>query len=97
MPNYISTQVMDSMLPPKRSDSSCRRSSRMWAAQDGTGSSMVHSWNARSANGSDSPGESAAAAQARCADGMGSPGAATPARSSDVVPLIWLLLNWVDW
>ena len=82
MPNYNSTQVMDSVLPPKRSVSSCRKSSRMWALQDGTGSGVTPARRC---------------GQARCADGMGSPGAATPARSSDVVPLTWLLLNWVDW
>jgi len=41
MPNYDGAQVMDSVLPPKRSVSSCRRSSRMWAAQDGTGSGVT--------------------------------------------------------
>ena len=34
---------------------------------------------------------------ARSADRRGSAGAATSARASDVVPLTWLLLNWVDW
>jgi len=53
LPDY-STRVMDSVLPPERSVSSCRGSSRMWAVQDGTGSSMVR--HARSADGSDSPG-----------------------------------------
>jgi len=55
MPDY-NAQVMDSMLPPEQSVSSCCGSSRMQAVQDGTGSGMVR--HARSADVGDSPGAS---------------------------------------
>jgi len=40
MPDY-GTRVMDSVSPPEQSVSSCRRYSRMWAVQDGTGSGVA--------------------------------------------------------